>query len=497
MHDNPHNIDAHAAPPVQQPAYLPEKKGRRMPFIIGAIIIIAIVIWGVGSRMRDEDKLTKETNEIAIPIVGVMQAKPGAATEDVVLPGTVQSWHDAPIYARTNGYLRSWNTDIGARVKNGDVLAEIDTPDVDAQLHQAQAGLLNSEANNALAQSTAQRWLGLLKTNSVSKQEADEKVAAAEADAAQVAAAKANLDRLQQLEDFKHVVAPFDGVITARNTDNGQLISAGSNGSAQELFHISDLSKLRIYVRVPENYVAAVKPDLKAKLYFPQYPDRAFEASLDQTANALDPTTRSLLIELIVDNSKGELLPGGYTESHIEVPTPGDNIHLPVNTILFRDGTKVAVIDQDGKHVKLKTISIGRDYGKTVEVLAGVDAGDQVVVNPPDSLGDGQEVRIAKDGDKDSGDKKSADKTNGDTKADDKKTSTKDATGAFQIRGKKNEGTNAQGSQEINGPGVTSKTNTDDNNNIPSKDSSQSNDVTKAEGSNNKDPNDAKDVSKP
>ena len=377
----------------------------------GKIVIFLLILvicggWGIVTRIHAETRLAKETAEDAIPTVATMQAPRGPASEEVVLPGNVQAWHEAPIFARTSGYLKSWTTDIGAKVKTGDLLAEIETPEVDAQLHQAEADLKTAEANNQLAQSTAERWKVLLKTNAVSKQDADDKNGGAAAAAATMASAQANVDHLRELENFKHVVAPFDGVITARNTDTGALIDAGSSGTGPELFHIAETDKLRVYVQVPESDAQAVKPDLKADLYFAEYPGRTFPATLAHTADAIDPVTRTLLIQLEADNDSGELLPGSYAEVHLKLPATGNAVHLPVNTLLFRSaGMQVATIE-NGK-AKLKNITIGRDYGREVEVIAGISPDETVVVNPPDSLTDGQEVRIAKpDQPKQDGDKK-------------------------------------------------------------------------------------------
>lgn len=377
------------------------RKGMAWKMALLACGLAGLAVWGISMRVAAENNLRHRTLEQAIPEVNVIKTASNDAMEEVVLPAEVQPWHEAPIYARTSGYLKVWHKDIGAHVKEGDVLADIDTPEVDAQFHQAEANLATAAANNQLAQSTSRRWQDLLKTNSVSKQEANEKAAAATADEALVAAAKANLDRLRELEDFKHIVAPFDGVITVRNTDVGALINAGSNAAAgQELFRIAETGKLRVYVHVPESYANAIKPDLKAKLYFTQFPGRAFDAVLGETADAIDPATRTLLIQLVVDNASGELLPGSYAEAHLMLPANGNFIHLPVNTILFRDGTQVAVIDES-KHAHLKSITIGRDYGKSVEVVAGLGAGETVVINPPDSIKDGEEIRIVEAGGKD------------------------------------------------------------------------------------------------
>jgi RND family efflux transporter MFP subunit len=380
-------------PPSSSNGRKPKSKGI-WKVVLFAIVLIGVAAWSITTRVIAEDRLRHQTREQAIPNVNVIKTETNNGTEEIVLPGDVQSWHEAPIYARTNGYVKSWAKDIGAHVKEGDTIAEIDTPEVDAQYHQAQANVATAQANNELAQSTSRRWQDLLKTNSVSKQEANEKASAAAANAAQVAAAQADLDRLQQLEDFKHVVAPFDGLITVRNTDVGALINAGSSSAAgQELFRIAETSKLRVYVRVPENYANAIKPDLKADLFFPQYPGRAFEATLGDTADAIDPMTRTLLIQLVIDNADGTLLPGSFAEVHLKVPASSTAIRLPVNTILFRDGTQVAVLADD-THVKLQAINIGRDYGKSVEVLSGLDAGETIIVNPPDSIRDGDEVRV-------------------------------------------------------------------------------------------------------
>lgn len=369
--------------------------------IVFFIILAALAAWGIVSRIETATKLKEKTQDLAILNVTVFKVQPGPNSEDLTLPGNIQAWHEAPIYARTNGYLKSWVTDIGATVKAGDLLAEIDAPDVDAQFHQAEADLATANANNQLAQLTAKRWKDLLKTNSVSKQDADDKAGDADAKAAMLASAQANLDRLKQLEDFKRVTAPFDGTVTERNTDVGSLINAGSSSTAagQELFRISDMSKLRLYVQVPENYTMYVRPGLTAEFKLPAFQQRSFTATLDNMANAIDPTSRTLLVQFTVPNPDNELKSGGYAEVHLKVPVTDTNIRLPINTLLFRDGTQVAIVDKDN-HAILKTITIGRDYGKQIEVVAGVNAGDSVVLNPPDSLANNQEVRIVTPEDK-------------------------------------------------------------------------------------------------
>jgi RND family efflux transporter MFP subunit len=380
-----------------------------------ALILVLGAAVGIFMRLHDVSALRQKTRDDAIIRVTVVKATPGPQAEDIVLPGNVQAWHEAPVYARTSGYLKKWNTDIGAHVKENDVLALIESPEIDAQLRQAQADLTTAQANSQLAQTTARRWETLLKTNSVSKQEADEKVGDATSKAAAVAAAQANVERLQQLKSFELVTAPFDGTITARNTDNGALIAAGSSGTGLALFHIADITKLRIYVQVPENYVPFITPNMSAKLHLPEHPGQIFAAKMTQTASALDPVARTLLIELEVDNQDGALLPGGYAEVHIEVPSSPNTVRLPINTLLFRgQGMEVATIDTDGK-VVLKPIQIARDYGNEVEVKAGLAADENIILNPPDSLQNGEAVRIAAPAGKDESggqhDKKDDDKS--------------------------------------------------------------------------------------
>jgi RND family efflux transporter MFP subunit len=373
----------------------PEPRRYRSRIIVALAVMVALAAWGIFSRREAAADLKIETEELAIPSVRVMTAASGAAHEEVVLPGTVQAWHEAPIYARTNGYVKSWKTDIGARVKEGDLLAEIETPEVDAQFHQAEADLATAEANDRLAQSTAIRWKTLLKTNSVSKQETDEKVSDAAAKAAATASARANVDRLKQLESFKRVVAPFDGIITARNIDNGSLINAGSGtAGGLEMFHIADVHELRVYVQVPETYTIGINSQLKAELHFTEHPGKVFDALLVDTAHAFDPGTRTLLVQFSVNNIDGNLMPGGYTEAHLLLPSRTANVRLPVNTLVFRSGgLQVGVVDAEGK-AQLKDITLGRDFGKEVEVTAGISPGDTIIINPPDSLISGEKVRV-------------------------------------------------------------------------------------------------------
>jgi RND family efflux transporter MFP subunit len=363
---------------------------RKLGVIIAVIAIIAAVV-GIGMRLAHHAELVKEAKKNAVPDVLVIKATEGPQVQEVVLPGHVSAFADAPVYARTSGYLKRWLVDIGAQVKAGDVLAEIDTPDVDDQLRQAEADLAVAEANSKIAQVTARRWRELLKTDSVSKQDADTRTASATANTAQVASAQANMGRLQQLEGFKRVVAPFDGVITARNTDIGQLINAGNN-AGQALFNIADSSKLRIYVEVPQLYSPGIKVGMQAELHFAEHPNESFPAELTQMANALDPTTRTLQTQFQIDNSSGRLLPGGYTEVHLQVPSPSNGVRLPVNTLMFRpSGIFVAAVDEAGT-VTIKPVKTGLDFGSQLEIKDGVAAGDTVIINPPDSITTGTKV---------------------------------------------------------------------------------------------------------
>jgi RND family efflux transporter MFP subunit len=311
-----------------------------------------------------------------------------------VLPGNVQAFIEAPIYARTNGYLKNWSTDIGSRVTKGQLLGEIETPEVDQQYTQAQADLATARANEALSNSTNERWKGLLATESVSKQDADEKAGDAAAKKAASDSAAANVARLRELESFKRVVAPFSGVITARNTDIGALINAGQSAGT-ELFRIADTHQLRIYVLVPETYAAITNPGLEAELHFAEQPNKSYTAKTVRTSNALNPTLKTLQVELQLDNAKGEVFPGAYAEVHFKLPASAESLRLPANTVLFRAaGLQVATVDEQDR-VKLKSIVQGRDFGSTIEILSGVGPNDKVIVNPPDSLTDGVVVRIA------------------------------------------------------------------------------------------------------
>jgi RND family efflux transporter MFP subunit len=352
------------------------------------------VVWGIRARSAASTTLRQTTAEAAISVVSVVSPKPDAPTQEILLPGTTQAFTDAPIFARTSGYVKGWYFDIGARVKQGQLLAEIESPEVDQQLQQARADLETAQANLRQAQITADRWLALLQSDSVSKQETDQAVSALSAMKATVDSNAANVRRLEQLQGFEKIYAPFDGVITARNVDIGFLINAGASTVAQELFHLAALHTLRVFVAVPEVYSRAARPGSAATLTLEEFPGRSFHGTLVRNANAIDLASRTLLVEVDVDNPGGELLPGAYVFVHLKLPKEIASVTLPANTLLFRaEGLRVAVI-QDGR-AQLVPVTIGRDYGETVEILSGLQPTDQVIVAPSDSLTSGTRVRIA------------------------------------------------------------------------------------------------------
>jgi len=327
------------------------------------------------------------------PSIGCF-AKTNCAAEEIILPGNVQPFISSPIYARTNGYLRKWYFDIGAHVKKGQLLAVIETPEVDQQLQQARSNLLTAQANLELAAITKTRYQSLLTKNAVSQQDVDNAVGTYNANKAIVEADKATVQQYTALVSFEKIYAPFDGVITARNTDIGDLINSGSSSTPKtDLFHIAQPEKLRVYVNVPEEYSQGIKVGMTADLNLSEFPGRKFQGTLVRTAEAINMTTRTLLIEIEVDNPKSTLLTGSYAEVHLKVPTQKSTFLLPVNTLLFRsEGLRVGVV-QDGK-VVLAAVTPGHDFGNQIEIVAGLKTGDQVIVNPPDSLVSGQQVQI-------------------------------------------------------------------------------------------------------
>ena len=374
----------------------PSRPRRRWLVAVLAVAAAAVVyISGVLPRVKARDTVRKETELMAVPTVSVVQPKRSAPVQEIVLPANVQPYISSPIYARTNGYLKRWYADIGTHVKKGQLLAEIETPELDQQLQQARANLNTAEANLKLAEITANRYQGLLKSDSVAQQDTDNAVGNYNADKAIVAADEANVRQLEQLQSFEKIYAPFDGVITVRNTDIGSLIQSGSGGGPQTaLFQIAQPGTLRVYVNVPETYSQAAKPGLTADLVLSEFPGKKFQGALVRTANAIDPNTRTLLVEVDVPNPTGTLLSGAYAELHLKLPTTISTYILPVNTFLFRqEGLRVAAVT-DGKHAQLKPITLGHDFGNEAEVIAGLDGNESIIVNPPDSIESGQEVRV-------------------------------------------------------------------------------------------------------
>ncbi len=369
---------------------------RAILLLFTVVAVALIVIWGISSRRKANAQLSQETRELAIPTVMVVHPKRGAPQQEIVLPGDMQPYTDAPIYARTTGYLKSWHVEMGARVKSGQLLAEIDTPEVDQQLLQARADLATAEANLSLAEITATRYKDLMKTESVSQQDVDNANGNYEARRTAVESARSNVKRLEELQSFKKIYAPFDGVITARNTDIGALIDSGSGGGpARELFHIAAVNRLRVYVNVPQVYSPHIKSGLRAELTLAEFPGRHFEGMIVRDAGAIDNATRTLLTEIDVNNPLGELKPGGYVEVHLKLPTAVTTFALPVNTIIFKSaGLQVATV-KEGKNIDLVPITPGRDFGTEIEVLAGLKGDESVVINPPDSLTNGEPVRVA------------------------------------------------------------------------------------------------------
>ncbi|MGO9640439.1 MAG: efflux RND transporter periplasmic adaptor subunit [Candidatus Acidiferrales bacterium] len=371
------------------------RRVRPLAIVLFLLVVAAVVVAGIIPRLRTRAEVREETSRTAIPDVSVISPHRVAPAEEVVLPASIQAYTDAPIYARTNGYVKKWYADIGAHVKEGQLLAEIDTPEIDQQLQQALADLGTAEANMHLAEITANRYQDLLKTDSVSKQDADNAAGDYEAKRATVASAQANVKRLEDLQSFQKIYAPFDGVIIARNVDIGDLIDAGaSGGAAKELFHIASTRRLRVYVSVPQSDSPGAKPGLKADLVLPEFPGRRFPGTLVSTAQAIDPASRTLLAEISVDNPTGELLPGAYAEVHLKVASAGPAFTVPVSALLFRsEGLRVVSVE-NGNRAVLVPIIIGRDFGNEVEVVSGLTDNMQIIQNPPDSIVTGEQVRV-------------------------------------------------------------------------------------------------------
>ncbi|HYL46493.1 MAG TPA: efflux RND transporter periplasmic adaptor subunit [Candidatus Limnocylindrales bacterium] len=377
----------------------PSGGGAGRGFLIGLVVLVlvaVVVAAGIIPRLKARAALKTETIDLAIPTVTVLHPKQGAPHQEIILPGNMQAFTDSPIYARTNGYLKKWYVDIGAHVKNGQLLAEIDTPEVDQQLQQARANLNTAQANYRLSQITANRYQDLKNTDSVAKQDVDNAVGDFQAKAAMVASAEYQVKYLEQLESFKEIYAPFDGVITARNTDIGALIAAGSSGGlGTQLFHISAIRTLRVYVNVPQQYSQNAKPGLSADITLQEFPGRRFKGTLVRTANSIDLNTRTLLVEVDVDNPSGELLPGAYASVHLKLPADVPSYIVPVSALVFRaQGLQVATVGPDNR-ARLVSITAGRDFGNEVEVVSGLTAEDNIIINPPDSIISGEQIRIA------------------------------------------------------------------------------------------------------
>jgi RND family efflux transporter MFP subunit len=363
--------------------------------VVALVIVAAIVAAGVVPRLKAKAEVRTETDNLAVPAVNVIHPKRGSPQQEIVLPGNIQAFIDAPIYARTNGYLQSWYFDIGARVRKGQLLAIIDTPEVDQQLQQARADLNTAQANLRLSEITNNRYDGLKNTDSVAQQDVDNAHGDYAAKKATVDSAAYNVKRLEDLQSFTKVYSPFDGVITARNTDIGQLINSGSASPAKELFHVAATRTLRVFINVPQQYSVAAKPGLSADLTLAQFPGRKFQGKLVRTANAIDLASRTLLVEVDVDNTTGELLPGAFTEVHLKIPADIPTFILPVNTLIFRaEGLQVAAVENNNTS-KLLPITLGRDFGAEVEVVSGLTGQESIIASPPDSIIDGEQVRIA------------------------------------------------------------------------------------------------------
>ena len=369
-------------------------KNLRSVGIAASIIACGVAAYGIIERDRTGRQLENWANARAVPTVTVIPPKQAAGARELVLPGDVQAYFEAPIYARVSGYLKMWSQDIGAHVKAGQELAAIDAPDLDDQVEQVRNDLATGEAKLRFAELTARRWRGLLSSNAVSQQTTDEKEGDAEAQRAAVEAEKSSVHRLEALENFKRIVAPFDGVVTARNTDVGALINVGSNNGAP-LFKVADIHEMRVYVRIPQSYMSQISVGMNATLHVPQYADREFVATVVTTANAVAKESRTVLVELQADNADGKLWPGAFADVHFQLKQDPNILEVPTSAVIFRQaGPQLAMVGQDNK-IFLKDVQTGRNLGSDIEILSGVKIGDQVVDNPPETLDSGDSVKIA------------------------------------------------------------------------------------------------------
>lgn len=401
--ENPeqHKIESPSAPEMTgevQPASASFNKRKLAIWLLSAIVVIGGgIAGGIHSQIAAEARLANIAAESSIPSVRVTYPQPGDQVQKVDFPGNVQAFNDTPIYARTSGYLKRWYVDIGTHVHTGQLMAEIETPELDQQLQQARADLKTSQANLDMAAITSKRWQNLLAKHAVSKQEADQALSDYQARQATVAASEANVRRLVQLQSFERITAPFDGVVTARNTDIGALVEAGANSTPKELFHLAALNRLRVYIAVPEAYSGAVNNGATVSITEVDHPDANFTGTLVRNSNAFDPQSRTLTVEADVDNADGRLLPGAYVFVHLQLPAASHSFTLPANTLLFRsEGLRVAVVRQN--QVVLAPVTIGHDYGNTVEIVSGVTPQDAIVLDPADSLEAGAKVNVIASG---------------------------------------------------------------------------------------------------
>ena len=383
------------ATPVTPPKRSGASVGGLSLVALVAAVILAVVIWsGIASRAQAGSTLTTETNDLAVPTVSVIAPKVTPGAQEIALPGNMQAFIDTPVWARSSGYLKRWYVDIGGHVKQGQLLAEIESPEVDQQLNQANAQLETAQANLKLSEVTAERYTNLFKTDSVAKQDVDNAVQDQAAKKADVSSAQANVSRLEQLVSFEKVTAPFSGVLTARNVDVGALVDQGANTPGKELFHVASIDTLRTYVSVPEMYSQASKPGVQAYLTLDEFPGRQFHGTVVRNANAIDQASRTLLVEVDVKNPTGELLPGSYVSVHLKLPSRIPAVTVPSNALLFRsEGLRVARVIDD--KAELVPVILGRDFGDSVELVAGIQRDDKVIVNPSDSIVNGEKVRIA------------------------------------------------------------------------------------------------------
>ena len=376
--------------------YSPRSGRRLLLFLVVPVLLVVFAFFDMHAREHQNQQITSVTQALAVQPVNVIHPKRGQSSSDLTLPGMIQAFDQSPVYARVDGYVRTWYADIGAHVTKGQLLAEIDAPEVDQQLNQVRAMLQQAKANLALAEVTAPRYRELIKTNSVSQQEVDQNNQNLAAQQANVQASAAAVSRLEQMQGFEKIVAPFDGIITERKTDFGDLVNAGNGGAGRELFRISKNDVVRIFVNVPEEFSSQVKQGRKASVDVISLPNRRFSASVTRTADAIDPNSRTLTVELDVPNPSGELLPGAYATVHLQLPLNVVPLVLPASTILFQsEGPQVGVVTSQNR-VELRKVALGHDFGDTIEVLNGIRASDAVIANPPDSLTTGIQVSVEK-----------------------------------------------------------------------------------------------------